>query len=318
MLTYTNPVYPHYFADPFVLAHDGQYYAYGTSAPSPEGNHFPILSSTNLRDWSPAGWALHAPQGVEFWAPEVVYHEGIFYLYYSARIEPNDHQLRVATSRVPQGPFMDSGRVLVADQPFSIDPHPFRTDDGQWYLYYSRDFLTLDAPYRVGTGIVVDRLVNMLELAGNPQLVVRPFADWHLFRAQRAMYGGIYDWHTVEGAAARLHNERVYCFYSGGAWEHENYGISYVVAEHPLGPYHAPDNSFTPLIKTIPEEAIGPGHNSFVTAPDGVTEYCVYHAWDAAMSARLMRIDLLTWQADRPVIHGPSIAPQPLVGFGDP
>ena len=31
-ITYTNPVWPHYFADPFVLrvAH-GEYYAYGTA-----------------------------------------------------------------------------------------------------------------------------------------------------------------------------------------------------------------------------------------------------------------------------------------------
>src|SRR5205085_5871374 len=29
--TYTNPVYADYFADPFVLRHEGRYYAYGTA-----------------------------------------------------------------------------------------------------------------------------------------------------------------------------------------------------------------------------------------------------------------------------------------------
>ena len=29
-LTYRNPVYPHYFADPFVWKHGGEYFAVGT------------------------------------------------------------------------------------------------------------------------------------------------------------------------------------------------------------------------------------------------------------------------------------------------
>ena len=29
--TFTNPVYPAYFADPFVLRHGDRYYAYGTN-----------------------------------------------------------------------------------------------------------------------------------------------------------------------------------------------------------------------------------------------------------------------------------------------
>ena len=37
-IAYTNPVWPHYFADPFVLrvAH-GEYYAYGTAPAAEEG-----------------------------------------------------------------------------------------------------------------------------------------------------------------------------------------------------------------------------------------------------------------------------------------
>ena len=31
-LTYTNPVWPGYLADPFVLKWEGEYYAYGTGS----------------------------------------------------------------------------------------------------------------------------------------------------------------------------------------------------------------------------------------------------------------------------------------------
>ncbi|MDX2163539.1 MAG: glycoside hydrolase family 43 protein [bacterium] len=311
MLRYHNPVYAAYFADPFVLHHAGRYYAYGTSPGSPDGHQFVVLSSPDLAVWQPEGWALHAPPGIEWWAPEVAFIGGQFIMYYSARgVDGNDHQLRAAVSASPLGPFRDTGRVLVADQPFSIDPHPFQDADGGWYLYYCRDFLTLDDPYRVGTGIVVDKLIDPFTLAGDPRVVVRPFADWHLFKAGRSMYGSVYDWHTVEGAAVRRHNGRVYCFYSGGAWEQDNYGIAYVVADHPLGTYQPPADQGTPLMQTRPGRVIGPGHHSFVTAPDGRTLMCVYHAWDVDRTARRMHIDPMTWDGDTPVMHGPTDTPQ--------
>lgn len=310
--TYTNPVYAGYFADPFVLRHDGRYYAYGTGPGSPDGGRLPILASDDLVNWEAAGWALWNASGDEFWAPEVASIDGAFVMYYSARgINGQDHQLRAAASDSPLGPFHDAGRVLVPDQPFSIDPHPFRDDDGQWYLFYAQDFLTLEGDYRIGTGIVVDRLLDPATLAGEPRIVVRPFADWHLFKSQRSMYGSVYDWHTVEGPAVRKYDGRYFCFYSGGAWERENYGISYVVADHPLGPYAPLPDIATPIMQSVPGQVIGPGHNSFVASPDETQTYCVYHAWDLAMTARTMRIDLLTWTDGRPAIHGPTWLPQP-------
>jgi GH43 family beta-xylosidase len=309
-VTYTNPVYSEYFADPFVLYHEGRYYAYATGPASPDGRRFPVLHSDDLVNWQPGGWALIPPGGDEFWAPEVAYHMGMFYLYYSAQgIEGRDHQLRVATSTNPLGPFEDSGHVLVPDEPFTIDPHPFRDVDGQWYLFYCKDFLTLDAPYRVGTGIVVDKLVDMLTLEGKPRIAVRPHADWQLFLAQRPMYDNVYDWHTVEGAAVQRHNGKYYCFYSGGAWERENYGVAYVVADHPLGPYHT--NDAEPILRSVPGKVIGPGHNSFTVSPDQSQTILVYHAWDNEMTARRLCIDRFRWDGDRPLVDGPTFTPQP-------
>jgi GH43 family beta-xylosidase len=230
-------------------------------------------------------------------------------MYYSASGQGHNHQLRVATSLHPTGPFQDTGRVLIPDDPFTIDAHPFQDRDGAWYLFYARDFLTCEGDYRVGTGIVVDRLVDMVTLAGNSQVVVRPHSDWQLFEARRALYGGVYDWHTIEGPAVRVHASRYYCFYSGGAWHHDNYGVSYVVADHLLGPYTRPDHE-GPLLKSVPGYVIGPGHNSFVFGPDGRQEFIVYHAWPPDMSARLMRIDRLVWYNGQPVIDGPTWTPQ--------
>jgi beta-xylosidase len=305
------PVYDGYFADPFVWRHDGTYYAVGTGAPGGwrargGGNVIPVLRSTDLRGWEPRGYALVKPDpalGDDVWAPEVAFHEGVFYLYYSVGHEDRGHQLRVARSRTPEGPYEDAGVALVdpGHCPFAIDPHPFRDDDGRWYLFYARDFLDCDERQRAGTALVVDRLVDMTRLAGDPRTVLRACFDWQRFKAARPMYGGIYDWHTLEGPCVRKHAGRYYCFYSGGCWESETYGVDYGVAEAVLGPYAHPERCLAPrVLRTIPGRLIGPGHNSIVSAPGGEGDVLVFHAWGPDMRARRMHVAPLRWTAEGP------------------
>ena len=90
---------------------------------------------------------------------------------------------------------------------------------------------------RAGTALEVDRLNNMTELAGEPKAILRARHDWQRFQSSRPMYGQVFDWHTLEGPCVRKHDGRYYCFYSGGRWETENYGIDYAVADEVTGPY---------------------------------------------------------------------------------
>ena len=313
-LTYQNPVYDQYMADPFIMAHTVRYYAYGTSPEPLDGRWFPVLESGDMVHWESRGGALYPPLGAdEFWAPAVAFWDGVFVLYYSAHgIEGRDHQLRVATSISPLGPFQDTGQVLSPNDPFSIDAHPFQDADGQRYLFYAHDFLESSTSYRVGTGIVVDRLLDHTRLEGQPRLVVRPHADWQLFQTARRMYDCVYDWYTVEGPAVLVRNNRYYCFYSGGSWKCDNYGISYVVSDHPLGPYRLSPQSDGPILKSVPGKVIGPGHNSWVQTEGTGQFFAVYHAWDAARTRRLMRIDPVFWDNDQPYFDGPTWTPQDL------
>lgn len=308
--TYVNPVYRGYFADPFVLKVDADYYAYGTGSVI-DSRAFQVLASTDLVNWRSCGAALELfwvpPEARDAWAPEVVRgDDGTFYMYYSLGNGDKNHRIRVARADRPEGPFHDSGRVLTEHEPFAIDPHPFRDADGTWYLFYARDFLDGE---RVGTAIAVDRLTDMVTLEGNWRTVVRASADWQIFLANRSIYDAVYDWYAVEGPFVRKKNGRYYCFYSGGAWEQPNYGVSYAVADSPLGPYD--DRGAEPsILKSVPDRVIGPGHNSVVEGPDG-DDYIVYHAWDPGRSARSMCIDRLRWSTDGPLASGPTFTPQP-------
>jgi beta-xylosidase len=320
-ITYTNPVYPEYFADPFVWKVAGTYYAIGTGADEAAGHVsrwvFPLLISTDLVHWRQAGRALarlDASFGDTYWAPEVARHDGTFYLYYSVGHADKEHQLRVAASDNPLGPYRDVAGPLIDPQecPFAIDAHPFCDDDGQWYLFYARDFLELD-PGRAGTALVVSRLENMTRVAREWRVVLRARFDWQRFLADRPMYGGVYDWHTLEGPCVRKHHGRYYCFYSGGRWETDNYGVDYAVADSPLGPYVDTGVPAGPrVLRTAPGRALGPGHNSIVAGPDGKTDFMIYHAWDAQMTARRLCIDPIDWTSDGPKVRGPSTTPEQL------
>ena len=101
------------------------------------------------------------------------------------------------------------------------------------------------------------------------------------------------------------HDGRYDCFYSGGRWETESYGVDYGVAENVFGPYSDGGNESGPrILHTVPGQLIGPGHNSIASSPDGQTEYMIYHAWDKEMKLRRMYVDRLVWTPDGPRCEG--------------
>jgi beta-xylosidase len=326
-LRFRNPVYAHYFADPFVWRDGDSFYAVGTGLleARSEAEHggglltvdgrpgvFSLLRSPDLMSWSPLGAALvalHPDFGDAYWAPEIAFAEGRSWLYYSVGRGDKAHHLRVAVSDRAEGPYEDCGRRLTNPftLPFAIDASPFQDDDGQWYLFYARDFLDTDGGFRAGTGLVVDRLIDMMTLAGEERLVLRPRHDWQLFQSQRIMYGGRYDWHTLEGPCVRKRNGRYYCLFSGGRWENDSYGVDYAVADRVTGPYEDPDGlTGARVLRTVPGAVLGPGHNSIITVDRD--DYIVYHAWDPAMTARRMFIDRIEWRDDGPRCEAPAFS----------
>jgi beta-xylosidase len=277
-----------------------------------DGRVFELLVSPDLVSWRSVGGALEplpAEAGTDYWAPEVVHHEGRWYLYYSVGHGDAGHHLRVAVADDPLGPYVDQGVDLTPDERFAIDPHPFRDEDGTWYLYFARDVLE---PPRVGTMLAVDVLEGMTRLRGDARTILTPSDDWQLFLRDRSMYGEVYDWHTLEGPTVLRHDGRYYCLYSGGSWKEPTYGVAYATADHPLGPWTEPAGGGR-LLQTVPERVIGPGHNSVVRGGAG-TDVVVYHAWDPQLTRRRMCIDPLTWTPAGPVVHGPTWEPSELPG----
>ena len=70
--------------DPFIAAHEGLYYMYGTNCKNPEENVLYVYKSKDLENWSEPVEIYRLSEGTwakgELWAPEVHFYKGKFYM----------------------------------------------------------------------------------------------------------------------------------------------------------------------------------------------------------------------------------------------
>jgi GH43 family beta-xylosidase len=322
---FTNPFWPKNFPDPFVLKVRGHYYAYATEGetyPSQGSLVFPVLTSTDMDSWREIGKALPAlgTPYQRYWAPEVIVYNGQFLLYYSVHTEEFVGGIRVAVSDRPEGPFIDSGHTLTASlASWAIDPHVFRDQDRQWYLYMTIEYLDSSQGF-VGSGNAVARMRDPFTLEETITRVTPPSQKWQLFEAHRRTKGGI-DWYTVEGPTVVRHRRRYYEMFSGGCFYRDNYAVSYATSDTPMGPNGLHDTSWQDwqgraghnfLMQGDREHFISPGHNSLVLGPNNADSYIVYHAiLPQLLKERVACMDRLYWQGDDLWTSAPTFTPQP-------
>ncbi|HUQ22131.1 MAG TPA: glycoside hydrolase family 43 protein [Gaiellaceae bacterium] len=298
--SFTNPVYTEDFPDPFVLAADGRYFAYATNT---SNVNVQTLTSKDLVDWVPGKDALPelgswATEG-KTWAPEVLALDGGGYvLYYTASdIDSYAQCIGRAVADDPGGPFVDdSPRPLVcqADLGGSIDPSPFRDEDGTLYLLWKNDGNCCGQD----TYLYSQRLApDGRSLTGKSTRLVKQDAAW--------------EGNLVEAPTLWREGDRLYLFYSANDYASEVYAIGYATCETPAGPCaDAPEN---PIVSTACEAA-GPGHQSLFRDADGKT-WIVYHAWPpdavgSVLPGRLVWLDRVEWKNAKPDVLGPTCSAQ--------
>lgn len=304
---YLNPVYPRSFPDPYILKYRGEYFAYCTGFWQ-DGRVFGVLHSRDLVNWTEIGGAMNPLKtGAPFyWAPEVTYDNGKFYLYYSVGNEAL-MEIRVAISDRPDGGFEDCGKRLTTED-FAIDAHVFTDENGERYLFYATDFLEHS---HIGTGTVVDKIIDWLTLAGNPRPVTRAKYDWQVYDPNRKEKGGV-RWHTIEGAFILKRKGIYYEMFSGGNWQNVSYGVSFAITDdikkNEEWMQFSDGEKILPILRTLPDLVVGPGHNSVIRGINNRELFCVYHRWDE--NGRVLAIDRMDFVGTRIFINGATYTPQ--------
>lgn len=289
--TVETPYLP--IADPYVLFHEGKYYAYGTGG-TVEGEGFACFSSDDLVNWTRESQALSAADSYGtwgFWAPEVYYIESQkkFYLFYSA-----EEHICVATADKPQGPFRQAVKRPIWEEK-SIDTSLFIDDDGTPYLYFVR--------FTDGNVIWVAQMNDDLTSFKEETLTecVKVSEPWELSQDKPAR--------VAEGPSVMKKNGVYYLIYSANHFESRNYGVGYATAISPMGPWKKYEGN--PILQRA-DGLVGTGHGAPFCDKDGNWKYIFHAHWNTdTVQPRTSFIKDFTLSAEGVVsIGGEIIRPQ--------
>lgn len=241
--------------DPFIMLWNNTYFAYGTQ--SPDG--IVVYTSDDLLNWTISekanGLALNKADVWAdrwFWAPEVYYINGKFYMYYSA-----DEHICVATSDSPFGPFkQDAQQPMIAGEK-CIDNSLFIDDNGKPYLFFDR----FDDGLNICVAELEDDLITIKP--GTIKKCINVSQPWEQI------------WPRVnEGSFVLKHNGTYYITYSANSYESPFYGVGFATAPSVSGPWTKYENN--PILQK-PGELVGVGHSAMFTDKDGNLKI-VFHA----------------------------------------
>ena len=313
--TYTNPVGRGILmGDPFAAHYGRTYYLTGTTD---AGRGFRLLTSANLVDWAPGGFALQRGEGSwgqrDFWAPELFRHRGRYYLVYSAsRKETADgkpgFRICLAAAEKPAGPYRDVHAPWCDPGYPCIDGHVFVDRDGAAYLYFAKVGVIRKPTFKLyGRIHGVKLAADLSGPVGKPVLAAQAEQPWETPPEGRSLCN--------EGAFVFRRGERYYMTYSANHYAEPFYGIGYATADNPLGPWRK--SSHNPLVSRVERLGVsGPGHCSITTSPDGREMFMVYHVHadpNRPSGRRTVNIDRLTVAEDgRLKLVGPTRSRQPL------
>ncbi len=268
------------YADPTIIKVNGTYYSAGTS--SEWAPHFPIFTSNDLQTWHHAGYAFkEKPKWTlsSFWAPELFYRNGLFYLYYTAkRASDSISCLGVATSTDPAKGFTDHG-VLLAHGKEAIDAFVIE-DENKLFVTYKAYGLDQRPIELLGAELSNDGL----KVIGEPFSLLQDTARTGL-----------------EGQCIIKNNGYFYLFYSvGGCCGIDcSYAIEVARSKSFKGPYvKSPNNPF--LSETQNWKC--PGHGTIVNA--GKNDwYYMFHAYnkkDDVFTGRQGLLGKMEWEGEWP------------------
>lgn len=262
--------------DPYVLRYNGEYYLYASTKNLQVG--VMAWKSSDLINWEQVdngtlktGYVTEDEITIGAYAPEVIYWDGMFYMYTS----PEGKGHYILTSDSPEGPF-----TVVSDNiGEGIDGSVFIDDDES--MYFLRAF---------NTGIRMIDMADPLTLESGTTLDNTVMGGWS------------------EGPTLIKRDGIYYLTYTGTHVTSPGYRVNYSTAKE-IGlrsSFNYGDNNS--LLLSTDEEWKGLGHNSMVLGPNLDSYYIVYHNLNnAAGPNRSFNINRLLFNGTMMSVNGTNL-----------
>ncbi|HLK99728.1 MAG TPA: family 43 glycosylhydrolase [Myxococcaceae bacterium] len=279
--------------DPSIAQYNGYYYLTQSTGIAIEVTKSRTLtglaSGTKVTVWTRP--STTGPLCCNVWAPELLFLNGRFYIYFTADDGNNDnHRMYVleSTTQDPQGSYVYKGKITPPTDRWGIDGTVLQLGTSLYYLWSGWDGFT-----NVQQNIYIAPMSNPYTVSGERVLISSPMNRWE--RVGGPPY-------VNEGPQVLRRNGKVFIVYSAsGSWTND-YCLGMLTAAETanlLAPSSWTKSAGCVFAKTA--TAYGPGHNTFVTSPDGTQDWHVYHAnpisgggWDG----RNLRAQRFTWNLD--------------------
>lgn len=295
--------------DPVMIREDSVYYLFFT------GMGISVWSSVNRKDWTheppvfdkPPQWTVEAIPGFRghFWAPDISYHNGRYYLYYAVSVfGKNTSCIGLVTNKTlhrdaKEYKWEDQGKVIQSvpgrDMWNAIDPNLAFDDQGTGWLTFGSFW----------NGIKLVRLDTLLHRPSEPQ-------QWYTIAARprnSVLPDSAAGDAAIEAPFIYRKDKYFYLFVSFDyccRGEKSTYKMMVGRSEKIQGPYL--DREGIPmtlgggsLVLEGDSNWYGVGHNAVVHFEDG--DYLVFHGYDAKDRGRSkLRVERLAWPGGWPVV----------------
>ena len=271
---YRNPILRGFHPDPSIVRVGMDYYLVNSSFVQFPG--LPISHSRDLVHWQVIGHAVEnlslsglegLPGGFGYWAPDISYDKGRFWVVATLRRNTPPYRLQMITSAPdPRGPW-DAPKFLPLD---GIDPSLFADDDGRRYML-------------LNPGAILVEIDDAGDLISEPEMIyfgsarIKPEGP-HLLKKD-----GWYYLFLAEGGTGPDHMETV----------HRARSLRGPYEACPFNPILGRKNPFSPIGRS--------GHGKPVMLPDGqwMMVYLVGRSVERrTVMGRETALDPLTWTAD--------------------
>jgi hypothetical protein len=254
----SQPLVSHiYTADPSAHVFNGKIYIYPShdiESGIPEkddGSHFDmkdyhILSMDKVGgkvtdhgvglDIKNIPWA-----GRQLWAPDAVYTNGTFYLYFPVKDKEDIFRIGVATSKKPEGPFKAEPEPIKGS--YSIDPTVFKDKDGKVYMYFGgiwggqlqnwdNNTYNKDGQLRKDNELAI--LPRVVRLSDDLKSFAETVKDIKLLDEDGNQFtAAASDKRFFEGTWVHKYKGKYYLSYSTG----DTHNICYAIGDNPYGPF---------------------------------------------------------------------------------